>query len=339
MYASGGLMLTTARYWLACLIFLFPFTTPLVTHEPSEGACDVPLVVTRFNSASRKVEMVKDLSAESFRITQLGDSPSRLEKVSLDAGPKRLALVLDVSGGVTQEEWKLETEMAASLVKNGRPDDRFLLTVAAANVNIEDFEASGAVVEWLNKLEHSRPLSKGPGEKLYDSILATAKRMEPPQFGDVIYLFGHVEDSGSTSDVGLLREILLKNRIRFYGLSFTDPLRGKLPPNFNPNKPLPASIVSSELEKISAATGYFVSFHSPDALKVRDQPALLKGFLVDVYAGIAEPYRLRIPTPGLKGQLELNIELTDAAKRGIRSIDVHYPHVIYSCDLPPSGAL
>ncbi|HEV1995108.1 MAG TPA: hypothetical protein VGR03_12325 [Candidatus Acidoferrum sp.] len=283
--------------------------------------------------------MVKNLSPENFRISQLGDSPSRLAKVSLDAGPKRVALILDVSSNVTKKEWELETEMAASLVKHGRKDDRFQITLAGADVEVDEFAGPGVVGERLKKLASSRPLSAGPGEKLYDGILAAAKRMDPAQFGDALFFFGHVEDSGSTTDPAQVRELLLRNRFRLYGLSFTDPLRGKLPAGYNPNKPLPATIVPSKLESISSATGYFVSFHSLEALALKNQPALLKDFLAELYAGIIEPYRLRIPASGLQGPLDLKIELANAAERGIRPADVHYPQYVYACDLPtPSVA-
>src|SRR5438132_13913516 len=77
-------------------------------------------------------------------------------------------------------------------------------------------------------------------------------------------------------------------------MSFTNPLRGKVSRGFDLNKPLPANVRWEQLDKISHATGYFFSFPSVEAPKMPGQLALREGFLRDLYAGIAQPYRLKM---------------------------------------------
>ena len=113
-------------------------------------------------------------------------------------------------------------------------------------------------------------------------------------------------------------------------MSFTDPLKGKLPPGLNPNKPLSATLSQEPADKISHATGYFFSFHSVDNLKYPGQMTLLKGFLADLYAGIAEPYRLKI-SANITDKTALNLVIRNAESRNIRQSDVHYPRYIYPC--------
>lgn len=157
-----------------------------------------------------------------------------------------------------------------------------------------------------------------------------ANRFDPPEFGDAIFLFGHPDDLGSKATAEQVEELILRNRLRFYAMSFTDPLRGKLPPGFDLNKPLPKNIGQPQADNISHATGYFFSFHSVDALKIPGQLALLEGFLGDLYAGIAQPYRLEI-SQGISGKAALDLAVVNGKDRKIRQDDLHYPHLVYPC--------
>jgi hypothetical protein len=125
--------------------------------------------------------------------------------------------------------------------------------------------------------------------------------------------------------------LILKNGLRFYGISFSDPLAGKLPPGFNLNHPLPAGMGPPKLAKMTDATGYPFSFHSVVSLNTPGQIRLFEGFLSDLYAGIAEPYRLSIPVTNSGGQIRLTISVTNLKERSINERDVHFPHFIYLC--------
>jgi hypothetical protein len=264
-------------------------------------------------------------------MVQLGAVPGTLESASVDSGPKRVALVLDASDAIPSDEWKLQTEMAAKLVQHARPDDRFALLIVGIESPASAFLSSGEVVEELQKLSASRPGAMESGERIYDSLLAAANRLNPPQFGDALFLFGHPEDSGSKSEPDEVMELILKNRLRFYAVSFSDPLRGKVPPGFDLNKALPASVVRPKLTKMTAATGYIFSFHSVQALKIPGQVPLFEGFLADLYAGIAQPYRLKIAMRDTRGEVNLEIVVNKAKERNIKDGDVHYPRSIYAC--------
>src|ERR1700691_2818493 len=110
--------------------FLALFVTLLVTSRPQleaqESSCDVPLVVTHFVAASGTVELVRDLTTKDLSIKD-GGSPSTVQSASVNTGSKRVALILDASKKVPTDEWKLETEMAVSLIENARPLDKFTL--------------------------------------------------------------------------------------------------------------------------------------------------------------------------------------------------------------------
>jgi hypothetical protein len=67
-------------------------------------------------------------------------------------------------------------------------------------------------------------------------------------------------------------------------MSFTDPLRGKLPPDLN--KPLPANVGMEKTDQISHATGYFFSFHSVQVLNIPGQYHFSKDFL-EIYIRVS----------------------------------------------------
>jgi len=232
----------------------------------------------------------------------------------IDGGPKRVALILDPSRNVSDEEWKLETQMAARLVEGGRPGDRFLLFIEGIDNEASSFLSPDEVDRQLRGLVFARPASVDSSERAYDALLNAAQRFDPPAFGDALILFGHPEDVGSKADPDQVLQVILKRALRFYGFSFRDPLGGY-----------------AKLDQLSHETGYYFSFHSLLSLNQPRQMSLYEGFLDDVYAGIAEPYRLTIRMPSSEGPTALTIEVVNAKDRIPRADDVHYPHSVYSC--------
>ena len=315
----------TIRLWLM-LCFAFVVSGQLSAQDDS---CDVPLVVTRFAAATAKVELVTDLVPKDLSV-RVGGSPSTVKSASVDSGSKRVALILDASKKVPKDEWNLETEMAVTLVENGRALDRFSLYLVGADASFGPFLPPGDVQARLRDMASSRPEAVDGNERIYDALFAAAKLLDPPEFGDTIFLFGHPDDLGSQVTLEQVQEIILRNRLRFYALSFTDPLRGKLPPGFDLNKPLPKSAIPGGADNISHATGYFFSYHSVENLKFPGQTTLLEGFLGDLYAGIARPYRLKIVQTA-SGKSPLDLTIINGETRNIRQNDVHYPLFIYPC--------
>ncbi len=319
-------MRTLKLSFLLCTVLL---ADPLWLRAQS-SSCDVPVVVTRFAPASGGSELVTDLAAKDFSIT-VGGSRATAKMASVDSGGKRIALLLDASRKISDEQWKLELELAQSLLGNGRAADRFSLSLVEAANPDGSFMASEELKGKLRDMAGSRPDATDNSEKTYDSLVDAAKRFDPPAFGDTIFLFGNPDDSGSQASLEQAEESILRNRLRFYALSFTNPLAGKLPNNFDLNKPLPKNAIPGGADDIAHATGYFFSYHQVEVLRrFPDQIRLLQGFLKDEYAGVVQPYKLEIsPSPSGKARLDLGILNADA--RGIRQADVHFQKVVYPC--------
>jgi hypothetical protein len=313
---------------IVCLI-LFVLSSQSFAQQEPVGTCDVPVVVTRYDNA-----LVEDLGPKDFQV-QVGADQGTVTSVSIDSGPKWIALLIDASRNVPDDEWKLETEMAVKFIDHARADDRFYFIIVGTDVLPGPVTSARVVRDQLMKLMSSRPGASDQNERIFDSLLASAQQHDPSQFGDVIFLFGHHEDFGSTADPDQVLDLMLKRGLRFFGMSYADPLRGKLPPGFDLNKPLPPGLGPTKLERMAQATGNYFSFHSVQVLNHPGQMQLYEGFLGDLYARIARPYRLRIATPPVPGRIKLEITVSNLQERNIRTSGIYYPPSIYSCASKP----
>jgi hypothetical protein len=309
----------TRRLWLALPVATFLFWPEhLSAQQDSQQSCDVPLVVAGFNTQTRESnQMLLDLHSEDL-VVHVRSDEGIVESMKLDGGPKRVALILDPSRNVPDEEWILEAEMAARMVEIARPDDRFLLFLEGIDGPQEQLLTPEETDRQLRSLTFARPSTSDSTGRVYDTLFNAVQRLDPPAFGDALILFGHTEDAGSKADPDQLLKLILRNRQRLLGFSFRDPLG------------------DPKIDQMSRETGYFVSFHQVEALKGPLQMTLLDGFMSDVYSWIAQPYRLRIRPVPAKETASLHIEVQNPKARVPRADTSYYPHTIYPC--PESGS-
>ena len=256
--------------------------------------------------------MLLDLRPEDL-VVHVGSDQGIVESMKVDGGPKRVALILDPSRNVPDQEWNLEAEMAARMVEIARPDDRFLLFLEGIDRPNAQFLSPEETDRQLRAMTFNRPSTSDSTERAYDTLLDAVRRLDPPAFGDALILFGHAEDAESKTDPDQLLELILRSRQRLFGFSFREPMG------------------DPKLDQMSRETGYFVSFHQVESLKEPLQMTLLNGFMSDVYAWIAQPYRLRIRPVRAKEAASLRIEVLNTKVRVPRADAPYYPHMIYPC--------
>ena len=284
--------------------------------------------MTLYDSSWKNVELVRSLRPEDF-VVQLGGMKATVTSATIDDGPKRFALVLDASRYVPPEEWALETEMSNTLLHYARPKDLFALFVVGSE-EATQFISAEEMIKRVKELATSRVAIGDPRERTYDTLLAAARSLEPPAFGDTVFLFGHPDDFGSKATSDDLLELLLRNRTRFLAVSFTNLISEKMPPGWNPNKPVPADRLP-RLIKVNAATGYYFSFHAVEAIHLPGQMESFRDLLREWFTTIVEPYRLKLDSPVLTGQTKLEIRVPTLEAYGRRVRGPHYPTSIYPC--------
>ena len=313
-----------------CLLLPLPSLQSIAQGSPSES-CDVPVVVTRFDTS------FQDLGTRDF-LVHLGTNPVSLESASVDRDPKRVALILDASRYVLDNEWKVEAEMAADLVGHARPFDTFALLLVGMESATQSLLSPAEVREQLRELWSSRPPRTDSTERVYDALFAAAKRLDPPQFGDTLVLFGHMYDVGSKTDPDRLLGLVMRSKLRIIGIDFSDPLPTSLPPGFDPNNIPPESSAPKKLGEMTAETGYYFSYDAMEGLNRPGQMRLFESFLADLYKRISEPYRLRALAFASSGRVKLEITVANSADRKIRPTDMHYPQFIFPCAKVPAAA-
>jgi hypothetical protein len=291
--------------------------------------CDVPVVVADYYN-----KPVPNLTAADFSVRLAGTSSS-ISSASVDAGPKRVALILDASGNVPDEELKLETQMAGMFLKHARADDQFVLIVIGGAPITGSFLSATEVTARVQALANARPIGE-QDERIYDALQEAVGRLNPVKFGDTIFLLGHHKDSGSKTTIDEIQSLILKKGLRFLAVSFADKLAA-LPAGTDLNKPLPKEFRRSELETLSANTGYYFSFHAVRSLGMQGQTALFEDFLGGLYTWIAEPYRLQFSSSSLVSGSSVEISVSAMESRKMHAEGIHYPQSL-SCPQQPQGA-
>ncbi|MGH9712792.1 MAG: hypothetical protein ACRD5M_05775 [Candidatus Acidiferrales bacterium] len=191
----------------------------------------------------------------------------------------------------------------------------------------------------LRKWVSSRPVAIDGSERSYNALLAALGRLDPPKFGDALLFFGHHNDSDSSADPAQLLEMILERKVSLLGQSFFDPLRGKLTiDDFNkPLSPSQTALTSSKLVDMTGHSGYYFSFRSAQNIREHGLFGIVQSDFAGLYAGMAEPYRLRIKTSGIEGRTRLEITIKNLDARKIHPVDIHYPLSIYTCTAQPAA--
>jgi hypothetical protein len=236
--------------------------------------------------------------------------PARLQGLSIDKGPKRIVLTLDASKSISKRDWEWELEYAKRLLEFARSIDRFGFVVVGGDAETHGFVSRSEAKTYLGRLKATRPATADPEAKIYDALLTAAKSLDPPQFGDVIVFFGLGEDSGSKTAIADLKQMFLKQRLRFYGLTFPSQKRSAA------GWPIP----DPGLESLSEATGYSIWVTNVNVLRQVDFDSW--------YRCIAEPYRFSI-TAAMSGQASLEITLLPGLKKKkLDKIAIRYPQFL-----------
>jgi hypothetical protein len=305
------------------LVVVFLACRPSIApaQEMFSSACEIPVVVADYNN-----RLVRYLKPSDFSV-QIAGERGTIADVSIDAGPKRIAIVLDSSSKVPQDEWRLETEMAEELASHARTGDQFFLAVVGSGSEPEAFSSSAELTARLHKLEGAHPNSAS-NEQLYDTLAEAARNFDPPKFGDTIFLLGHYRDSGSSVSLDSLRDLILRKGLRFFGISFEDRFAGQV---LQPNKPLAKNFQLAPLEALSRDTGYFISYHAVRNLAYPGQIPLFENFLTDLYTWISEPYRVEVSAPPVRDGSVLDVSVSEMETRKINQRGIHSPHLLYGC--------
>jgi len=265
-----------------------PGVTPQAPPPPADVKVRVALVTTPATVRNSKGEMVHDLEAGAFRVTDNG-VPQRI--LHFDLGGDPLSIVVAIENSSRVEPMLPQVRKSGILIAQtimGPSAEVALLTFNEYIDKLQDFTADGDLIEKsINRLK------TGPsGEKLYDAMALGVEmlttRPEPtadtPGRRRILLVIGEAKDDGSDQKLGeVLRRAQLANvTIYSVGLSTTraelqkpryDQGHRGLPPGVGSGPTFPGAAPTPDNQAATAGSGNLLNAvvwavsHVKDALK------------------------------------------------------------------------
>jgi hypothetical protein len=220
-------MSATARLVLSIVIlpaFLSSSFTQQYANLPPRGRSMVVNVLDAHGNA------IRNLTKENFRV-RLNGKPVAVINAQYSLAPRRIVVLLDISGSMTGEErmekWQIARDAVDDmLVHTPRDGSIAMLTFASKVQDVFDFtQGRTAIAKWLRESASQRPNLKRPARTaLFDTILKAVKLMGAIQPGDAIYAITDGGENASQTSAAQTEAALLKSGVRLFALLFSEPL-------------------------------------------------------------------------------------------------------------------
>lgn len=330
----------TARIVRTLLLAILAFAASGQVAAQTEPCLDRTIPV---NVYSEKGQAILGLTAPNFRASLQG-RPIHVTAAAYDRGPRRIVILLDVSGSMHEFGWlPFGLNVAEDLASLAPPQASVaLLTFDARTEDRMGFSSpSTRLVDEIQTLQRTAWSDQGSSHKtaLWDAIAEGLSSLEPARVGDAIYVISDGGENASQTDQAQIEAAVASAGVRLYGLIPVDieGSRNRTVEEANGPSVLWNLAVRSggTLVKYVPAAGRPSSFSSVRPLEYRmadtDRQNLTlaaKGF----YDQITSFYRLdlRLPDPVDKPR-KLRLDVVDASGRREKNLQVIYPQQLAPC--------
>lgn len=314
-----GQCLLQRLLWVAVLLSGF------LAHAAEADAClDRTIPVNVFTEGG---DQVTTLKAVDFRAS-VGKKLVHVTSATYDSGPRRIAVLIDVSGSMSEPPGKLAWSLKfvqdfVSLAPTA--DSLALLTFASHIEDHMDFgQSRTALLTEVFRLQTPDREDLGEGmTALEDALVSAIGLLKKPRVGDAIYLVSDGGDNASRSRESRVTALLASAGVRVYSLLAS-------PDVFTRQRTPEESPGPSGLRDLAIATGgnSQVFFPGRDTVRDRDQLTRLSQILHSEISSFTK-LTVRLPEPLLKPD-SWHLELVNAAGRQIKAL-VIYPHRLAPC--------
>lgn len=175
-------------------------------------------------------DVVRDLAKENFRL-RLNGKPVEVLDARYSFGARRIVILLDMSGSMTEEtgsaKWRVAREAVDDLLTEAPTDAPIAMLTFTGNVrDTFDFPNRRSVItDWLSKGPGQQPkLKYPPRTALLDAVLAGLKFLSPVQSGDAVYVITDGDDNSSQATLVQATAALLHSGVRLFAFLFDVPL-------------------------------------------------------------------------------------------------------------------
>jgi von Willebrand factor type A domain len=189
----------------------------VVAQNAAPGPCS--LIVNVMDSRGNPI---RDLQKDNFRV-EVDKHPISISTTGYQLLPRRVVIVLDLSGSMTARENPHKWEVARTAIQTFltlTPPQMPVALLAFSGKTLATFgfdRDRASMLSWLNKADDQTHGVARP-TALYDGLLEGLKLLEPHQEGDSIYdvITDGKDNSSVTGSPERLKEALLKNRVRLF---------------------------------------------------------------------------------------------------------------------------
>lgn len=267
--------------------------------------------------------LVKGVSPDQLLVKVHGET-AKILSFSLDVAPRRVVLLIDNSGSMAGRytgEWQLVPELSAYALDTIPSDATVSVGTIGAVPNIGEFgnpAQAGARI-----LALTRKSMKG-NTPLLDSIHEALLKLDPPQFGDVVYLVTDGGDNASKVAGRQIQKELAARGVRIFVLLVA-------------NDPLPLSeeqeVGLTLMQELVEQTGGHLMLIPWTSIGPVHHADLLKAAPL-VRSDIGSSYRLALSLPKpIKKMVSLQIRYIGSNQRLAKNSIWIYPHSVGPC--PP----
>jgi von Willebrand factor type A domain len=279
---------------------------------------------------------IRDLSKNDFRV-RINGKPAVISEAQYSVAPRRIVIVLDMSGSMAGEidtgKWLVARKVVGDFLTQMPPDAPVAMVTFSDQVyeTVDFSKGRTAIAEWLKQGPSERADIKRSKTALFDAILAGLKLLEPFRLGDVVYAITDGEDNHSQWSKASTEDTLLKSGVRLFAFLF-----GETTPTAEGQE---VKEMFQEMIADSGGTAFVISGrqvpggaswnvhydndrHSEEQLKVFTQQInnQVKGFWI-----------LHLAFPSLGKQSKVKLEILDQRGKARRDLAFSYPRV-----LPPT---
>jgi hypothetical protein len=152
--------------------------------------------------------------------------------VRFDDSPRKILILLDVSGSISLEKpiWDFAMNAAADFIKHALPKDALaLVTFSRGVLTRTDFNLTREeLLVQLGLIAQQRPSSSTKKRQtgLHDTLIEVSGYFDASAAGNVIYLIGDGQDNYSKTQQQRVRDALVNSGIRLFYFSFDKRVQG-----------------------------------------------------------------------------------------------------------------
>jgi len=282
----------------------------------------------------RQWNLVPNLSAANFRGKLHGREVQTLS-AAVDTNPRRIVLLLDVSGSMT-DKWRTEKSISEYLIKFSPTRASIAqMTFGERIIDAAGFEQDRPELLRLQALlfKACEQGHHGGRTALYDAIARARSSLGNPNVGDAIFALTDAGDNHSHIDEKKLEANLLSAGIRLF---VTIIRMDKLPERARTPEGLYGPGQLRDLVEATGGMALTVSqmgispplshFHAKSGAEAVDLA------LQRLFGQMGEFYRLDVRLPEtVENPTKWKLEVTDAGGKPMRNVEVQYPQELIPC--------